>query len=60
MAEIRSRNSKNHNSQISNNRQEGNSAMCASPTSTDSLNKDDLQPLQVNVIDSDVDRLKDK
>lgn len=60
MAEIRSKNLKNANSQIANNKQQGNSAMSASPTTTGSLDKDDLQPLQVNVIDSDVDKLKDK
>lgn len=60
MVEIRLRNSKNPKSQIANNQQQGNSAMCPSPTSTNSLNKDDLKPLQVNVIDSDVDGLKDK
>ncbi|KAL4103788.1 hypothetical protein QTP88_019126 [Uroleucon formosanum] len=60
MAEIRLRNLKNPNSEIANNQQQGNSAMCPSPTSTNSFNKDDLKPLQVNVIDSDVDGLKDK
>ncbi|XP_060856398.1 uncharacterized protein LOC132934144 isoform X3 [Metopolophium dirhodum] len=59
-AEIQSANSKNANSQIANNQQQGISAMYASPTTTSSLGQDDLQPLQVNVIDSDVDGLKDK
>jgi len=60
MAEIRLANSKNANSQTANNQQQGNSAIHVSPTTTSSLDQDDLQPLQVNVIDSDVDRLKDK
>ena len=60
MAEIRSANSKTASSQTTNNQQQGNSAMYASPTTTSSLDQDDLQPLQVNVIDSDVDGLKDK
>jgi len=60
MAEIRLKNSKNAISQTSNNQQQGNRAMSASPTTTASLEKNDLQPLQVNVIDSDVDKLKDK
>jgi len=60
MAEIRAKNMKNAISQTVNNQQQGNSAMCPSPTTTSSLDKEDLQPLQVNVIDSDVDGLKDK
>lgn len=61
MAEIQLANSKNANSQIANNQQQGSSAMYTSPsTITSSLDQDDLQPLQVNVIDSDVDGLKDK
>ncbi|XP_022172216.1 uncharacterized protein LOC111035035 isoform X2 [Myzus persicae] len=61
MAEIRSKNSKNANSQTSNTQQQGNSAISVSPTTTTaSLDNDDLQPLQVNVIDSDVEKLKEK
>lgn len=56
MAEIRSKNLKN--ATTSTNQQQRYDAMCASSTTTDSLDKDDLQPLQVNVIDSDVDKLK--
>jgi len=57
MSEIRSKNLKNDNG---NNRQQENNANLASPTTTDTLDKNDLQPLQVNIIDSDVDKLKDK
>lgn len=60
MAEIRAMNSKNAKTQTANNQQQENSAMYASPTTTSSLDQDDLQPLQVNVIDSDVEGLKDK
>lgn len=60
MAEIRSKNSKNADSQTVNDQKQGNRTICASSTTTVSVDKDDLQPLQVNVIDSDVDELKNK
>jgi len=60
MAEIRSKHLKNANSQIANNKQQGNSVVSATSTTTGSLDKDDLLPLQVNVIDSDVKELKNK
>ncbi|XP_025197977.1 uncharacterized protein LOC112596487 isoform X2 [Melanaphis sacchari] len=63
MSEIRSK--KNVNS--TNQQQENNvknasptASATASPTASDSLDKKDMQPLQVNVIDSDVDEVKDK
>ncbi|XP_026817164.1 uncharacterized protein LOC113556428 isoform X1 [Rhopalosiphum maidis] len=55
MSEIRSKKNANSTSQ-----QQENNATNASSTATGPLDKNDVQPLQVNVIDSDVDELKDK
>lgn len=53
MAEIRSSDANNSNQLQENN------AMCTTTTSTDALDENDLQPLQVNVIDSDLDEGQD-
>ncbi|XP_015368003.1 PREDICTED: uncharacterized protein LOC107164630 isoform X2 [Diuraphis noxia] len=60
MAEIRSKNLKNADCQTVNNQKQENRTISASATTTVSLDKDDLQPLQVNVIDSDVDEPKNE